>query len=126
MALAGELDVGHRVEAQYVNPDASARTWYPAIVQKVEVVDGVKKFTVLFIGTRGALCLRCIVFSFGGAQEGCVGALWDFGTSTDRATPCLMSLNGTCCGVTGTAVCLVRVLFPGLSCARARSHVRPM
>jgi hypothetical protein len=48
--VSGELDVGHRVEAQYVNPDAAARTWYPAIIQKVDTVEGAKSYTVLFIG----------------------------------------------------------------------------
>lgn len=74
--LAGELDVGHRVEAQYVNPDAAARTWYPAIVHKVEAVDGVKKFTVLFIGSCSRLCACvCAIFCHSLCLPWC-GVVW--------------------------------------------------
>ena len=41
---------GHRVEAHYTNPEAEGAVWYPAIIQKVETVEGVKAYTVLFIG----------------------------------------------------------------------------
>jgi hypothetical protein len=132
MALAGELDVGHRVEAQYVNPDAAARTWYPAIVQKVEVVDGVKKFTVLFIGTRGALCLRCIVFLFGGGAGGVCGCpvgLWHINRSRrpllDVAEWNVLWCNGYSCN--GCSCLSLACALPGpflRPCALARTpHV---